>query len=140
MVDRARWAPFYVFYVALAIATAGMTAHCGNDAANPCGMMVSPSASRCPDLVSVAVSPSQTDVGGSVAVGATVTGAVDAGTVTFSWSAPSGSFADRSSPVTTFTCTAPGIVTVTVKATQEGCSEMMTASVDCVVAADGAAD
>ena len=91
---------------------------------------------RCPDLTAVRVGPDAAPVGGTVAVIATAAGVIDAGTTLFAWSAPSGSFGSPSSPVTTFMCTAPGTVTITIAATQEGCSEAMSTTVDCV-AGDG---
>jgi hypothetical protein len=134
MVDRAR-----ATWSCIMVGALGMTAHCGDSGANPCSMMVNSSAIRCPDLTYVTVAPAQAEVGGTVAVAALATGEVDAGTTSFSWSAPSGRFADPSSPVTTFTCTAVGKITLTVTAKQEGCTETnpMPVTVNCLAAEGG---
>jgi hypothetical protein len=67
---------------------------------------------NCGAVGSVAVSPSETTVGNAVALSATATG-VDPGSLAYAWSAPSGSFSAASSAATNFTCTAPGLVTIT---------------------------
>jgi hypothetical protein len=60
----------------------------------------------------VSVSPSEVLVGGSVALTATAT-AVNPAAVTYAWSAPSGSFSAAGAASTSFTCTTPGVVTLT---------------------------
>ncbi len=66
----------------------------------------------CAAVGSLAVSPSETTVGHSVAITATATG-VDPGSLTYTWSASSGSFSAPSSATTNFTCNAAGSVTLT---------------------------
>jgi hypothetical protein len=61
----------------------------------------------------ISASPSETTVGGSVALQATAV-APNASALTYTWSAPSGTFSTPSSPTTNFTCTTQGQVTVTV--------------------------
>jgi hypothetical protein len=57
--------------------------------------------------------PSETTVGGSVILQASAT-AVNPNSLTYSWSAPSGTFSAANSSSTNFTCTTQGQVTVTV--------------------------
>jgi hypothetical protein len=121
---------------------AGIVAACGNNAANPCDPLATfnnNSVIHCPQLSSLLVRPERTEVGGSVALIATTTDDLDAGTTAFSWSAPSGKFGDASSLLTTFTCTAPGGVTVTMTARRGACSQTVSALVDCI-ASDGGFD
>jgi hypothetical protein len=66
----------------------------------------------CAAVSSVTVLPSETIVGTSVAVSATAV-AANPGGVTYAWSAPSGSFAAPTAASTSYTCAAPGTVTLT---------------------------
>jgi hypothetical protein len=128
----------------VALALAALVVACGDTQATsacaPIPSSVNPASAaviRCPDLTSVRAAPDQAQVGTPVVVVATAVGVIDAGTALFSWSASSGSFGDPAAPITTFTCAAPGRVTLTVAATQDGCSEAMSTTLDCVAAADG---
>jgi hypothetical protein len=69
----------------------------------------------CPSSVSLSASPSETSVGASVALSAMVT-AVNPSGITYSWSAPSGSFSASTAANTNFTCAVSGVVTVTLTA------------------------
>ncbi len=60
----------------------------------------------------VSASPSDTSVGNSVALTGTAVG-VDPGSLTYAWSAPSGSFSAPTAASTRFTCAVPGPVVVT---------------------------
>jgi hypothetical protein len=60
----------------------------------------------------VSASPTETTVGNQVMLTATAAGPVPAN-LTYSWSAPSGSFGNSSAANTTFSCTAVGAVNVT---------------------------
>jgi hypothetical protein len=60
----------------------------------------------------VTASPVETAIGSPVALTATATGPMP-GNLTYSWSAPSGFFGSASAANTSFTCSAPGPVTVT---------------------------
>jgi hypothetical protein len=62
---------------------------------------------------SVSASPTETVLGGTVALAASAT-AANASALTYTWSAPSGTFSAPNSPATNFTCTTPGQVTLTV--------------------------
>jgi hypothetical protein len=66
----------------------------------------------CGTVTGVWVSPSETAVGTSVSLSAAATGP-DPGGLTYAWSAPSGTFAPPDSAATSFTCTAAGVVPVT---------------------------
>jgi hypothetical protein len=67
----------------------------------------------CAAVGTVSVSPSETTVGNTVTLAATATGP-NPGSVTYAWSAPSGTFSAPSSPLTSFTCTTQGQVAITV--------------------------
>jgi hypothetical protein len=69
----------------------------------------------CAVASAVSAIPSETTVGNSVALTGSATGPNTAG-ITYAWSAPSGTFSAASSASTNFTCTAPGLVTVTLAA------------------------
>jgi hypothetical protein len=63
---------------------------------------------------SISASPTETTLGGTIALAATAA-AANAGALTYTWSAsPGGTFSAPSSAATNFTCTTPGQVTVTV--------------------------
>jgi hypothetical protein len=66
----------------------------------------------CAAWTSVTASPVETAVGSPVSLAAIAIGPVPAN-LTYQWSAPSGQFAMASSASTSFTCTAPGTVMVT---------------------------
>jgi hypothetical protein len=124
----------------LSLGAAGAMAGCSSNAATNCGPLDA-ALIRCPGLYTLSVVPDQAALGGTINMTATVTSDVDAGTPVFLWSAPSGTFGDPSASSTSFTCTAPGNVPVTFVVKREGCSEMLSASVNCVAAADaGGAD
>jgi hypothetical protein len=67
---------------------------------------------NCAGGAAVSVTPSEVAVGSSIALGASAT-AVNQSAITYAWSAPSGTFSAPNSANTSFTCTTPGIVTVT---------------------------
>jgi hypothetical protein len=67
----------------------------------------------CASWNSVTADPSETMTGTPVALAATATGPIPAN-LTYQWSAPSGQFGSASAASTTFTCTQPGAVQVTV--------------------------
>ncbi len=91
-------------------------------------------------LVNYTISPLTASVGDTIAVTAT-TIKPDAGVLTYGWSAPSGTFADPSSPQTTYQCEAAGHVTINLRVTGSSCAENQSVDVDCVAASrDAAAD
>jgi hypothetical protein len=121
----------------LSLGAAGAMAGCTANGATTCDPLADAAVIRCPGLYTLSVVPDQAALGGAVTLTATVTSDVDAGTPMFLWSAPSGTFADPAASSTSFTCTAPGNVPVAFVVKREGCREMLSASVNCVAAADG---
>ena len=77
--------------------------------------LINGSTFNCATWTSLSATPSETTVGTSVSIGALATGP-NPGALTYAWSAPSGSFSNAASGSTSFTCTAPGPVTLTVTA------------------------
>jgi hypothetical protein len=67
----------------------------------------------CATVNGISAMPSETTVGGTIALSASAT-APNGGTVTYAWSAPSGTFSAPTAANTGFTCTTGGAVTVTV--------------------------
>jgi hypothetical protein len=98
---------------------------------------VSGTTSNCATLQTLTVNSAETTVGSSVALSATAT-APDLSSLTFAWSAPSGTFSSTTSPAPTFTCTAPGPVAITL-AVGDGpgpnggaaCGQIETTTVQC---------
>ena len=96
----------------------------------------------CPVIDELSASPTQVNVGGSIAL---VGGAHDSDSgpsaLTYQWSATSGTFSDATAKSPTFTCTAPGTSTITLAVsdgdTTAGCSDTLTATVTCSLAASG---
>jgi hypothetical protein len=74
----------------------------------------------CPSTPTITATPSTATVGQAITVSAD---ALDEDPVSFVWSAPSGTFAATNQASTTFICTAPGTVTLSVSASDsQGCS------------------
>ncbi|MBV9949744.1 MAG: hypothetical protein JOZ69_23080, partial [Myxococcales bacterium] len=71
---------------------------------------------NCATVTFVSATPTETTVGSSVSLVSTAAGP-NPRDISFSWSAPSGSFDSRDSPSPNFTCTAPGVVTLTLVVT-----------------------
>jgi hypothetical protein len=68
----------------------------------------------CASVSSLSASPAEVNVGFSVALSATATGpGADAGTLTYQWSAPTGTFDTPTAASANYTCTVAGPVTVT---------------------------
>jgi hypothetical protein len=88
---------------------------------------------ECPQfrVTSFMVSPLMASVGRTIAVSATA-GDADGGPITFSWSAPAGAFADASSMQTSYTCTAPGAMPLTVTAQWGPCQSSKMVTVSCL--------
>jgi phospholipase C len=77
---------------------------------------VSATTVNCGTVNFASASPSETTVGNSLALTASA-GGPNPGAITYTWSAPSGSFDNASSATPNFTCSAPGAVTLTLKVT-----------------------
>jgi hypothetical protein len=95
---------------------------------------------NCPSITSYSGAPATVSVGGSVTVSVSATDP-DGNALMFGWTAPSGRFGDTGAPVTTFTCTASGPVTLTMTITDGMCPSSITLPIMCVpfcqVRADG---
>jgi phospholipase C len=74
--------------------------------------LVNGSTFDCATFTSATASPAETTVGGSITLGATAVGP-NPGGLTYSWSAPFGTFGNANAATTTFTCTTPGMIPVT---------------------------
>jgi phospholipase C len=86
---------------------------CATAAAEAGSVLVSGNTFNCATWNSVTAVPSETTVGNAVAVAASAI-APNAAALTYSWSAPSGTFDTPNAASAHFTCTAPGPVTLTV--------------------------
>jgi hypothetical protein len=90
-------------------------------------------------LVDVLVSPIAATVG-SYVIGRAGSARPDGGPLTFTWSAPSGTFSDPNASQTNFTCTQVGPVKVTLQvADDEMCQQSYTSTVTCLPGPDGGA-
>jgi hypothetical protein len=68
----------------------------------------------CASVSSLSASPAETNVGSSVALSGSATGpGVDAGSITYAWTAPSGTFDTPTAASANFTCAVAGPVAVT---------------------------
>jgi phospholipase C len=105
------------------------------------GVGINGSTNICPTIGSVSAAPNEVLTGGSVAVSASASDP-DGETITYKWSATSGTFANASAASTNFTCTTPGLATLTVTASDgdntAGCPDSQTVQVMCSGHADGA--
>jgi hypothetical protein len=70
---------------------------------------------NCANAGGISASPSEAAVGAPIGLTGTATGP-DPSSLSFTWSAPSGSFSSTTGATTTFTCSQPGPVTVTLTA------------------------
>ena len=91
-------------------------------------------------LVSLTVSPLSASVGETIDVAA-VDRDPDAGVLRYAWSATAGTFEAPSSATTTYRCTSPGAVTMSLVVSSDLCEESHTiGGVTCFVASSGGAD
>ena len=86
-------------------------------------------------LTSYSVTPLAASVGGTIAVSATAAG-VDGGTLKYAWRATSGTFTDPTASATSYRCSAPGPVTITLVVSQPTCDEDYMSSVTCLAQTD----
>jgi hypothetical protein len=85
----------------------------------------------CPNIDGIDTNPQETTVGNSVMLIAHTTDVDPKATVTFSWTAPSGTFAPADAATTSFTCTAPGSVLVSLDITDGVCGDSSSLLVQC---------
>jgi len=86
---------------------------------------------NCPVVTSYSGSPATVSVGGSITVSVSATDP-DGDALMFGWTSGSGSFGDRGAPVTSFTCTASGPVTLTMTITDGQCQSGIALPISCV--------
>jgi hypothetical protein len=98
--------------------TAGMTTNvtvllqCNSKGADAGSAAINGQTFACASAGGLSASPSEATLGNSVSLAATATGP-NPGAITYAWSAPSGTFSAPTGASTSFTCTTPGPVTVT---------------------------
>ena len=92
-------------------------------------------ADRCPSITSAVAAPMRTSVGGTLGVSATASDPDRGDAVSFSWS-PAANFANPSTAVTSYRCTAAGRQTLTLTIADSHlptpCTANATLVVDCV--------
>jgi hypothetical protein len=124
------WRGMLVVSAVIAATGCGQTGGADAGPGNSGTVEVDATVQRCPRISSLGASPAQVSVGASLSVSAWAAVA-GGGTAAFSWRAPSGRFRDAEAAQTTFECTAPGSVTLTCKATFDGCDDTMSVTVRC---------
>jgi hypothetical protein len=93
---------------------------------------------NCPTITWVSIVPNELDVGaGGEATLSAMATAPFGGIPVLLWSAPTGTFGDPTAATTTFQCTAPGMVTVTLTASDQGCSTQQSGVITCLASGDG---
>jgi hypothetical protein len=89
----------------------------------------------CPSITSAVIAPAQTSVGATASVSAT--GAdPDNDSLTYAW-APAANFASPTMAATTYTCTAAGLQTITLKISDGKCDATVPLQINCVGAGAG---
>jgi hypothetical protein len=91
------------------------TLQCNSAVAEAGAVSVTASTYACASIYqgSISASPTETVLGGTVALSAAAS-AANASALTYTWTAPSGTFSAANSAATNFTCATPGQVTLTV--------------------------
>ncbi len=124
--------------------TVSVAMACSNAPAGSVGTLVNGQSYDCAAITGVTASPTEVSVGSALALAATAD-APNMANLTYAWSAPSGSFSAASSGQTSFLCTTPGEVPLTVVAGDGTLPEgavcnpamtTMTVTVTCAAAAD----
>jgi len=85
----------------------------------------------CPNIDGIDTNPQETTVGYSVLLTSLASDADPGNTITYSWTATSGTLESPSAPATHFTCTAAGTVLVTLDVTDGICGDQLTLPVVC---------
>jgi hypothetical protein len=95
-------------------------------------------ANKCPSITSAIAAPTQTSVGGAIAVSATASDPDRGDTVSFGWS-PGANFVNPRTAVTSYRCTAAGrqVLTLTIADSHRPtpCTANATLEIDCVAGA-----
>jgi hypothetical protein len=86
----------------------------------------------CPTIDAISASPSSIEVGFSVALTAAASDLDNSpAPLAYAWSASSGTFGSATAANTTFTCTAPGVVTLTLVVSDGDCTDTGTVPITC---------
>ena len=85
----------------------------------------------CPKIGTYSVSPTETQVGQPITLAATATSKTG-DPLTLTWSASSGTVTDGAAANTTYRCTSPGTVTLTLTVSNGRCGESIDVSVECL--------
>jgi hypothetical protein len=90
-------------------------------------------ADHCPSITSAIVAPDQTSVGGTISVSATGSDPDVGDSITYSWGPTPSYFANPTAASTTYTCTLPGVQTITLSITDKaGCVARVPLMVNCI--------
>ncbi len=113
--------------VPVALACSGATPESGT-------ISVHAATSQCATIDSISINPANVFVGGSLTLIAGARGP-NSGGLTYGWTASSGSLANPTSAITTFTCTTPGTPTITLTVSDgsdaAACIAVQSVSVSC---------
>lgn len=85
----------------------------------------------CPKIGTYSVTPTETQVGQPITLTATATSKTS-DPLTLTWKASSGAVTDGSAANTTYRCTSPGAVTLTLTVSNGRCGESIDVSVECL--------
>jgi phospholipase C len=130
--------------VAGVTSTVKLTVDC-HQAPRTGGINVNGTVNICPNILGISANPSEVLTGSSVSVSST---AVDPDSgpspLSFAWTASSGKLSSATSPNPTFTCTQPGVATLTLTVSDgdptAGCAATGTVAVTCTGHLDAAAE
>jgi hypothetical protein len=122
--------------VAAGLVTLAAEPRCADFDERQCGSLLNSNTCQkgvnfCPTVLGYSAAPLQIGAGGHIAVQASAFDS-DSPTLTYLWTATSGSFADPSAGSTTFTCSPAGTPTITFTAWDGRCSATATFSVTCL--------
>jgi hypothetical protein len=124
---------------ASATTTVAVSLQCHTPATNG-SVLVNGSTNVCPHVDGLTVGPLQTTVGNAISIAGSGSDADNApSSLTYAWTATSGTIAAASSPSTTLTCTAPGTVTVTLTVSDGDCKDAASIAVTCSAADEAGA-
>jgi uncharacterized protein YjiK len=127
-------APATMFAVAAHMTTA-VSVHLSCNVPGRTGsVLVNGHLNLCPILDGVSASPSEVLVGSSIALAATAHDDGGPSPLGYHWTASSGTLSAADAQNPSLTCTAAGVVTVSVTATDGDCTDMATATVTCTAA------
>jgi 2',3'-cyclic-nucleotide 2'-phosphodiesterase/3'-nucleotidase len=87
----------------------------------------------CPMIDAVSANPAAVQLGGTIALTASAHDDGIPSTLTYAWTATSGSYSDASSPSPTFTCAQVGAATLTLAVSDSDCADTSTLTVNCTL-------